>query len=73
MFDIVSLQFRVDQLKSDRYISYTQFKGTPLEGALQQAYDVFTKDLDPEYLADATNAISITDGIYVQMGVELGL
>lgn len=73
MYEIVSLNFRVDQLRSDRYIAYTQFKEMTLEAALSQAYDVFTKNLDPEYLADTTNAISITDGIYVQMGVELGL
>ena len=73
MYEIVSLNFRQDQLRSDRYISYTQFKGVPLEAALSQAYDVFTKELDAEYLADLTNATSITDGIYAQMGVELGL
>jgi hypothetical protein len=73
MFDIVFKQLLEDQQRSDRSILYAQHLGNPMYGAISQAYDVFTKNLDPEYLADTTNAISITDGIYVQMGVELGL
>ena len=73
MFEAVLKLLIEDKQRSDRTILYSQLINQAIYGSVDFIYSNFIKDIEPEYIADTTNAISITDGIYVQMGVELGL
>ena len=63
MFNIVLQQTFEDQQRSDRFLLYRASTGAPIMGAMQQLYDLFTKDWEGD-INDTTLAIQITDGIY---------
>jgi hypothetical protein len=72
MFQIVLQQLLEDKQRTNRVVTYAAFTNQDVYGTITKCYDVFMQEWqgDPN---DTSLAMEVTDGIYVQMGVELGL
>lgn len=64
MFERVVKLSLEDQGRSDKIVAFAQTNTLPIWAAMNQLYDLDTKNRTPEFLEDLTNDIIIADAIY---------
>lgn len=72
MFDIVLMNLIEDKTTSDRTIALCNQNDAPIKKTIFDSYNTFIASYTGD-LNELSNAAEVTEGVYNQMGVELGL
>ena len=72
MFDIVLMNLVENKDSSDRIIALCNLTEKPIRKTIYDSYQTFISSYTGD-LNELSNAAEVTEGVYAQMGVELGI